>query len=328
MGVKLAGWTAAQGVEVAISTRPGALDRYLPSGVPILWRRHDSFPGLVSELVAQTRQWKPDILHAHQRREALASRITARLLRLHAVEHAQNEIPSRAFRSLSYRSERVFAVSDTIRLMAINDFGVDPDRITVVDNIPVNVTGVVAKDDLPRSPLRVLAVGRVDEQKDPGRFLRVVRVIARNRPVMATWIGGGPLLDEMRRATENVDNIVFVGQSFDVVPALQAAHVLLITSAWEGMPLVVLEAMAAGTPVVTTGVGGLPSLIRDEQCGVVVDPTCTDDEFAAAVLRLIDDPLGTEAIRRRGWDVVRRRFNPDIAFSPIIDAYSALTQRQ
>jgi glycosyltransferase involved in cell wall biosynthesis len=324
MGVKLADWTVAQGVEVAISTRPGALDRYLPSGVSVLWRKRDSFPGLVSELATQTRKWKPDILHAHQRREALASRVTARLLRLHTVEHAHNEIPSRAFKSLSYRSEHVFAVSDSIRLMAISEFGVDPNRITVVDNIPVNVTDVAARHDLAPSPLRLLAVGRVDKQKDPHRFLRVVRAIARDRPVAATWIGDGPLLAEMRRATENVDGIVFVGQSFDVASALREAHALLVTSAWEGMPLIVLEALAAGTPVVTTGVGGLPSLIHDEQCGVVVDPSCPDDQFAVAVIRLLDDPAGTEAIRRRGWDVLRRRFHPDAAFSPILDTYFAL----
>ncbi len=329
MAVRLAGWTAAQGVEVAVSARPGALDRYVSPRVALLPRARGSMAGLLAELRGQVNNWKPDILHAHQRREALAAYAVGRMSRSHTVEHVHNELQSRAFKSLSFRSEHVFCVSESIKLMAITDFGVDPSRITVVDNVPVNVPDRLrpVREDRAAAPeLRILAVGRVDKQKDPHRFVRVVRAISRLRTVRATWIGDGPLLLEMQAATTTDDVVSFTGPSFDIARAIEGADALLITSSWEGMPLVALEALAAGTPVIATAVGGLAELLAGERCGLALDPVTTDDDFAAAVVQLLENHPVLDAIRQRGRDIVMRRYNPDVAFAPILQMYAALTR--
>jgi glycosyltransferase involved in cell wall biosynthesis len=248
----------------------------------------------------------------------------AKLVGGHAVEHAHNELQGHAYPRLSFRAERVFAVSDSVKEMLIKKFNVRADKIVDVDNVPVNVsTGARTRPDVSGRP-RLLAVGRVDHQKDPERFLRVVRLVSRTRPVAATWIGDGPLLPTMKQAAKDIDNVAFAGWRFDSGQALAAADVLLVTSAWEGMPLVVLEAFATGVPVVSTPVGGLTGLFREEGCGLLVGADCSDQEYAEVVLRLLADHGLASSIVLRGERMIQTRFCPDVAFAPMWASYRSL----
>lgn len=124
--------------------------------------------------------------------------------------------------------------------------------------------------------------------------------------------GDGPEGPDLRALAErleltgspgNADPLVrFLGSRSDVPGLLRAADVLLLTSRWEGLPYAVLEAMAAGVPLVATRVGGIPELVVDGATGVVAEPGDTEG-IAAALMRLLGDRalrsrLGAEAKRR------------------------------
>src|SRR6185503_7181239 len=130
-------------------------------------------------------------------------------------------------------------------------------------------------------------------QKDPLTFARAAVLSGRALPRARFWIAGdGPL----RRETLAVaaagglgDRFQVLGWRRDVAALLAAADVMVLTSRFEGLPLAVLRAMAAGLPVVATAVNGTPEAVRHGETGFLVAP---GDAAAAAdaIIRLGRDP--------------------------------------
>jgi len=119
-----------------------------------------------------------------------------------------------------------------------------------------------------------LSVGRLHDQKDHATLLRALAYLPGPRPTVAI-AGDGPLRGHLEAlaAQLGVDpSVRFLGQRSDVPNLLGAADGLVLSSAWEGSPNVVLEAMAAAVPVVATEVGGVPELVRSGETGYVVPP--------------------------------------------------------
>lgn len=317
-------------LEAYVTGEPGPLLRQLPAGVHYLPRRPAPFPVLVGQVIRQAIRVRADVLHAHQRREALACVIAANVLRRQAVEHAHTVIPSRSRKLLSFRSARIFAVSEAVREMVVNDFGRPASHVRLVENVPVAVAeAVIPRREVDESHLQLVGVGRVDEQKDPMRFIRVVSEIATQVSVSARWLGDGPLLSPARAAAAAADvHCRFPGHSDQITEELLAADALVITSAWEGLPLVALEALALGVPVVATAVGGLRELLEDAGAGVVVGPDCPDARFARTIIEAVSPGVEKSDRVARGRELIAQRFTPEIAFGPLWQAYSELLTKR
>jgi glycosyltransferase involved in cell wall biosynthesis len=120
-----------------------------------------------------------------------------------------------------------------------------------------------------------LGIGRLQPQKDWPTLLRAVAALEDDERLEQRWFvaGDGPQLDELQREVRRLgvgDVVTFLGQRNDVPQLLAAADGLVLASRHEGLPNVVLEAMAARRPVVATRVGGVPELIEDEVTGRLV----------------------------------------------------------
>ncbi|GAB7127352.1 hypothetical protein JCM19000A_18590 [Silvimonas sp. JCM 19000] len=119
----------------------------------------------------------------------------------------------------------------------------------------------------PANPLRLLFVGRIDVEKQPALWLdTLAALVERDRLARLTVVGDGPLRgwvesEAQRRGLQQL--IEFTGARDDVGAFMQRADFLLLTSWFEGCPLVVLEAMKAGLPVVSTNAGGVVELFGD-----------------------------------------------------------------
>lgn len=333
--LQLAGWLSSQGAEVTVSALPGPLSSCVPQGVTLHERQTTSFSGLVRSVYTDTLRGRVDVLHAHQRREALACFVVGRALGRTVVEHAQNVIPSRRGRAFSYRSDRIFAVARPVADMVVNEFRRPEARVQIVRNIPISIRPPVAASPASSPPQRtarsdrprIVAVGRVDVQKDPGRFIRVVQELERHGPVAALWYGDGPLLREMRGRSRGTP-CEFVGGGHDIATALASADALVMTSAWEGAPLVALEALTAGIPVIATDVGGVRDLLEPDRCGTVVPATASDSDFAQEIRDALE-PGGERCGRvERGRALIARSHTPDAAFTPILHAYRSLIQER
>jgi glycosyltransferase involved in cell wall biosynthesis len=121
-------------------------------------------------------------------------------------------------------------------------------------------------------PLRVGFSGRLAEEKAPLAFIDLVRMLPDSR-FQFVMTGAGPLEAAVRRRASRLsDSFNFLGVVDDIRAHLASLDVLVLPSLLDGRPVVVLEALAMGVPVIASRVGGLPALVRDGETGFLVDP--------------------------------------------------------
>ncbi|MFO0889206.1 MAG: glycosyltransferase [Isosphaeraceae bacterium] len=174
-------------------------------------------------------------------------------------------------------------VSEGVRAFSVREGRLSPGRLTVIPNgidpRPYDSAAAVPREGLgvPRGAELCLAVGRLDPQKGIADLLAAAeRVI----PLCPTWhlalAGDGPsrgwLLEQLRQRPALGGRVHWLGPRRDVPGLLKAADYLVLASHWEGMPNVVLEAMAAGLPVVATTVEGTEELVVPGETGWLVPP--------------------------------------------------------
>jgi glycosyltransferase involved in cell wall biosynthesis len=191
------------------------------------------------------------------------------------------------------RAAHVVVPSAYLRGLALG-WGVAGDRLTVVSN-PAPVLPALPDRDAARVALglngvTLAAAGRLTRQKALGDALAA---LARVDGVSLVLAGDGPERRALeRRAGElGVDGRVhFLGPLArdDVLTLFRAADAALLTSAWENLPHSVVEALAVGTPVVATAVGGVPEVVRDGENGLLVAPG--DVDALADAIRRVSEP--------------------------------------
>lgn len=168
----------------------------------------------------------------------------------------------------------------------------------------------------------VVTVGRLVAQKNHALFLEAAAALSREVPAARFIIvGDGPLrsvLEEQARALGIADRVCFAGERHDVETLVRTASLFWLTSQWEGMPNVVLEAMASGVPVITTNAGGAPELIRPGVDGFVVHGQ-DREQFVRHSRALLCD----RAWRRRMAAAARARAE-EFSVPRMVDALSQL----
>lgn len=162
-------------------------------------------------------------------------------------------------------------------------------------------------------PVELLTVGRLEPEKNPDLLVDAFAALERAHPgrFRLTWVGRGPLEDEVRHraaragVADAIELLSYVPFGDPLLELYRRAHVFVHVSLSEGMPKVLIEALASGTPVVATDVGGVRAALDDGRAGVLVPP---GDEAAlvAAVERVTADAALREELVRAGLDLAGR----------------------
>lgn len=327
----LSRWTREQHrVESILVSHGGPLEAQLTASDRWVEKpRTGGFLAEVRQLLSITRSERPDVLHAHQRRDALACLIVGRMTRTPVVEHAHNTLPNRGIRALSFRAPLTFAVSNQVRDMIVNTYRRNPATIRVIGGVPYNLSPepTVPRPSAAERPRRIVGIGRLEDQKDPERFVRVVAEAARRIPIEARWLGDG----ELRSSCENLAQalhapVTFVGSSDRVTEELDAADGMLMTSRWEGLGLVILEAFARGRPVVGLDVGGMGELLSEGR-GTAVPSNASDEVLADALIAGTDTDETVGSSLRLALDYVNRRATAKVVYGAVLDGYRSVSGR-
>jgi glycosyltransferase involved in cell wall biosynthesis len=149
-------------------------------------------------------------------------------------------------------------------------------------------------------------VARLAPQKDHGTLIEAARLVPEADFVVA---GDGELREELERQAEG-SRVRFLGARDDVPELLASFDVFAFPSLFEGLCLAVIEAQAAGVPVVATPVGGIRETVVDGETGLLV-PTRDPEALAAAIRRLLEDRPAAEAMAAEAKRRVRERFSAE-----------------
>ena len=150
---------------------------------------------------------------------------------------------------------------------------------------------------------RIVFVGRLAPPKRPDLVVKALAELRKRwNEARVDFVGDGPLRADLEACitAEGVHGAVaLLGSRTDVPELLSRAAVFVLASGYEGSPLSVIEAMAAGVPVVATAVGGVPELVVDGETGLLVEPG-RPDLLAAALSELLADPVRAQALGLAG----------------------------
>jgi glycosyltransferase involved in cell wall biosynthesis len=173
-----------------------------------------------------------------------------------------------------------------------------------------------------------LTVGRLDPQKGPWDLLQAVEKLHSTHPrLKLLWAGRGPLQAEMQHWIDShhlQQTIQLIGWQDNIPGLLKAAHGFVLASHWEGMPNVILEALAAGLPVISTDVEGVAEIIEDDVTGWIVK---TGDDFSHRWDAVLQDSARTENIAAAGQQHVCETFSWDGMARQYMDLYDELLRR-
>jgi glycosyltransferase involved in cell wall biosynthesis len=216
------------------------------------------------------------------------------------------------------RSARVVTNSEDGRAFTSSRYGVPRERIEVIPNCIDTSRFLPAADSAAvRAALRIPSgapvagfIGRVVPQKRVDLFLEAARRVSARLPgCRFLVVGDGELLEPMKRMSREAgleDSVLFTGPRDDVPCLLSAIDLLVLSSDFEGLPNVVMEAMATGRPVVATDVGGSRELIREGVDGRLVPPG-DSGRLAERIFEILSSPdrgrsMGREGQRRVGTE--------------------------
>lgn len=208
------------------------------------------------------------------------------------------------------RADVNIVLGDGWKEFVVDELGAAPARVRVLANASGDL-GFVTRP-VTGQPTHFLLMANLSARKGVGDFLLALQSLARSgRPVRATLAGGGEVEQFRAQAAEmGLGEIVtFTGwvNRAEAAQLLLAADVLVLPSYNEGLPMVILEALSAGLPVIATPVGSIPEVLTDRRDCLLVTPGDTDG-LAAGMRWLVDSPELRRSLALRGRELFEHRF--------------------
>jgi len=224
------------------------------------------------------------------------------------------------------------AVSEEVRRCMIERAHVDPGKIITIHN-GIDCAGPGRPGELPenaRVPVRIALIGRLHAQKGHAVLLEALKLIIGSGRRAHLYIAGegpdGALVHRRAGELGVEDSVTFTGVVEDVLAFMAGLDIVVLPSLWEGMPNVLLEAMAAGRPIVASRLGGIQELVRDGESALLCSPG-NPEELAAALMRLMDDPALARALARAARRDVEQRFDIARTVQATQDLYERIARR-
>jgi glycosyltransferase involved in cell wall biosynthesis len=268
------------------------------------------------------RKERPSILHCWMFHANVIGRLVGRLAGVPIVITARRNVeiggPRREQikRYTRHLDDAVIAVCELARQAEIERTAVNPQKVVTIYNginLPApaplaRLTELRSELGLPLDAPVVICVSRLHRQKGHDDLLAAWKQVTAVHPSAHLLIvGDGERRAELAKMAAGQRHVHFTGQRNDAPDLLALSSLLVLPSLWEGLPNVVLEAMAAGLPVVATAVGGTPELIIHNETGLLVPPQ-NPDALAQAIVQLLDQPEQAARMGRNGRQRAAEQF--------------------
>lgn len=307
----------------------------------------------VASLVSFIRSRRFDIVHCHSTKAGIVGRIAARLAGSRIVLFTVhgcvlNEPMSRPAFLLSWMTEwfagllstRIIAVSEHDRDSLIRFRATTARKISVIRN-GIEMDGATPQGPdarcvireamgFPRNALVIGTTANFYRTKALDVLIRAAALVAHSHAqAHFALVGDGMERPSLELLIEKLGlrrNVILLGQHPHARDLLPAFDLFVLPSRKEGMPLALLEAMAAGLPVVATNVGGMPEVVTHGKTGLIVPPE-DPDSLAEAILSIASEPALRKRYGEAGRTHVNRHFSLDTMFDQTMELYRREAER-
>ncbi|KNZ70025.1 group 1 glycosyl transferase [Thermincola ferriacetica] len=285
---------------------------------------------------------KYDIVHCHSSKASFLARVAARwagvpriCMTVHGLPFHQGISPVesavyRAVEKLAFplASEYIFVSRADIKEAL--ELGLHENKVKFIPNgrpIPKKpMQGLRQKYGIPRERPIVCMAARLSPVKNPMFFLRVAKRVLLKiqegcKPVFIL-IGDGPMMQQCLdfvKGTGLERDILLTGEIKEAAAHFWDADVGVLTSEYEACPLVLIEAMATGTPVVAPDVGGISGIVQKDRTGFLY-PAGNEEEAAACLIKLLKD----EKLRREMKKAALQRYYAEFTVQKMIEGYMSI----
>ncbi len=316
-------------------------------GIPVhrLNKRNGIDPFLLFSLGRLVKRHQVDILHTHNSGPFFYGFLAGKLAGLAGLVHTEHsrleqnhQLLSKTYSLFSKGIYKIISDSIAVTNHLVHVQGISKEKVvTIYNGIDTDLysksvcnLGLLEEIGIKPGSRVIGTVGRLEEPKDYVTLFAAFSKVCQRIPNLY-WVivGDGSLrssLTERARAFNLLDKIVFLGSRRDVHRILPLFDLFVLSSKSEGLPLSILEAMAASVPVIATSVGGIPEMIRDRENGLLVQPadvaaleTCMADllrnaeqakSLSEAAFKTVVDTFSLKAMTHQ-YDAVYRSLMQD-----------------
>ena len=287
------------------------------------------------QLIKIIREVKPDVLHTHRNKEnilgSFAARLSSNIPSLRTQHGAPEHHPAwylihkqiiclLDWFSGQFLQARIIAVSEDLASLLKQIFPAD--KIRFIENgIDVESLSQLAArghrtTDKNRESWKIGIAGRLVPVKRMDLFIETAHILLKEHPELNMTFhifGDGPLREELQALSQRLnvaEHLTLEGHCTDMTRRLSSLDLLVMTSDHEGLPMILLEAMALQIPIVAHRVGGITKLLDHGNAGVLVDEH-RPDGYVKGILHLIQNPAGRDGMVNSAFERVQTAYASD-----------------
>ena len=349
-----------EGYQVSVNTSdPITINEFKKLGVNIIkikeMRRNINFLfdaiALIKLLFAIKKE-KFDIVHTHTSKGGFLGRIAATIARTPIIIHhvhgfAFNEFNERKPLGRFFIFLERFAANFQDMLIFVNDEdrvsarkykilngkkhitiknGIDTTRLDIEIDIKYKRKSI----DVNPNDVLVGFIGRVVQQKAPDIFINSIPIVRKNiHNIKFLMVGDGPLIEKSKNLSKKlniINDIIFLGFRFDIPELLKIIDVYILPSRWEGLPIGLLEAMAAEKPIVATNIKGNREVIEHKKTGLLIPPD-NPYELTNAIIYLIQNKEKALKMAHEARKTVIEKFSIKRMIGEILKVYDDIIKK-
>lgn len=281
--------------------------------------------GALLKLWVELSAFKPSIVHTHLSACVYCAPwvLMHKVKMLHTIHNTPKfELikPKQKVMAVMYKLNKAVsvAISHEIQSMMVDYYHLKKEPELVYNPVDVQRFALPKRQ---HDEIKIITVGRISPQKNQRLLIEAIKELNKEYPeVSLTILGDGPQRAEIEDyiKTEALDDVVQLkGNVSNVEEYFAESDIFALSSAYEGLPLVLLEAMAASLPIVSTDVGGVKDIVTDN--GILVEPG-NRDALVEAIKRLIDNKKAREELELRSYENVQK-FDSSIIANQYISIY-------
>jgi glycosyltransferase involved in cell wall biosynthesis len=232
------------------------------------------------------------------------------------------------------RFDRVVAISEEVKAQVLRA-KVPSHKVEVISN-GIDLERFRASGEkqkiravlgLPAEGILVGTIGRLVQEKGQHLLIEAAARLAMNFSNVYYLIAGdGPLREDLQDRARQAgleSRFIFLGVSDQIPQLLNLMEMFVLPSLSEGLPMVILEAMAAKRPIIATNVGAIPHVLRHQESGLIVEPNATD--LAGAIAFLLNNPATAQRFGERAFDRVRDNYSSEKMTQAYVAVYDTLS---